>query len=263
MNKKDAISKISRQIQEIRKVKATALFGATYSKWQRDTRVALSNIFGDNKQPAREFKELLDTLNYKVNSISSEGQKGEYNKELERAEVFLESCIREIDEYWPDVDKSQNKNEISAFQTIEMLCSRFHLVAKQLMNRREERATIEINDEYDVQDLLHGILRIFFDDIRPEEWAPSYAGKSSRMDFLLKRHSIVIETKMARHGLNAKEIGSQLIEDIARYREHPDCNALICFVYDPEGIVNNPVGLENDLNRFENDLNVKVLILPK
>ena len=263
MNKRDAIAKISRQIKEIRNVKATDLFGATYSKWQRDTRVGLFNIFEDNQQPARDFQELVTTLNYRVNSTPPESQKIEYHKELEKAESFLESCIREIDEYWSDIESPQKKNESTAFQNIERLCSRFHIVAKQLRNRRETRATIEIKDEYDVQDLFHGMLRIFFEDIRPEEWTPSYAGKSSRMDFLLKEESIVIETKMARHGLDAKEIGSQLIEDITRYREHPDCKSLICFVYDPNGLVSNPVGLENDLNRIENGLKVKVLILPK
>jgi hypothetical protein len=35
-----------------------------------------------------------------------------------------------------------------------------------------------LKDEYDVQDLLYALLRIFFDDVRPEEWTPSFAGKS-------------------------------------------------------------------------------------
>ena len=41
MKKKDAIAKLNRQIDEIKKVKATAKFGPTFTKWQRDTRVAL------------------------------------------------------------------------------------------------------------------------------------------------------------------------------------------------------------------------------
>jgi len=44
---------------------------------------------------------------------------------------------------------------------------------------------LEIRDEYDVQNLLHAILKLHFEDIRPEEWAPSYAASSKRMDFLL------------------------------------------------------------------------------
>ena len=51
----------------------------------------------------------------------------------------------------------------------ERLCDRFHIVAKQLTRRSEGRSTIVISDEYDVQDLMHALLRLFFDDVRPEE----------------------------------------------------------------------------------------------
>ncbi|ODS32894.1 MAG: hypothetical protein SCARUB_02000 [Candidatus Scalindua rubra] len=67
------------------------------------------------------------------------------------------------------------------------ICKKFHFVARQLRNRFNNRPTLEIEDEYDVQDLLHSLLKIYFDDIRVEEWVPSYAGSSSRIDFLLKK----------------------------------------------------------------------------
>lgn len=146
---------------------------------------------------------------------------------------------------------------------VNNLCERFHLVARQLRSRHKDRNTLDIQDEYDVQDLFHALLHLHFDDIRPEEWTPSYAGASSRMDFLLKQEQILIEIKKTRHGLGAKELGSQLIEDIDRYQTHPDCKALICFVYDPEGRIANPRGIENDLSSGDNEtLQVQVLIRP-
>jgi hypothetical protein len=144
---------------------------------------------------------------------------------------------------------------------VEQVCNRFHLVARQLSSRYENRQTLIIQDEYDVQDLLHAILWLHFDDIREEEHTPSYAGKSSRMDFLLKRESIVLEAKKTRQGLGAKEVSTQLIEDIDRYKSHPDCKALFCFVYDPEGFIPNPRGLEDDLKR-DSPYQVRVLIRP-
>ena len=39
---------------------------------------------------------------------------------------------------------------------------------------------------------------LYFDDIRAEEWTPSYAGKCARVDFLLKNEKIVIEVKKTR-----------------------------------------------------------------
>jgi hypothetical protein len=121
---------------------------------------------------------------------------------------------------------------------------------------------LNIEDEYDVQDLLHALLKLDFEDIRPEEWSPSYAGKSSRMDFLLKDYKVVIEVKKTRTGLGAKELGGQLIEDIARYKTHPDCETLLCFVYDPEGLIGNPRGIENDLSQDEGPIKVRVFIKP-
>lgn len=146
---------------------------------------------------------------------------------------------------------------------IGLLCSRFHIMVMQLRERHDQRSTLDVGDEYDVQDLMHSLLRLFFEDVRKEEWTPSYAGKASRMDFLLPQEEIVVETKKTRPGLTAKELGSQLIEDIARYKAHPGCKRLVCFVYDPEGRVANPRGIEEDLSRNDTGIDVKVIIAPK
>ena len=98
-----------------------------------------------------------------------------------------------------------------------------------------------------MQDLLHGLLRLHFDDVRPEEWTPSYAGGAARMDFLLKTEQIVVEAKMARENHGAREVSHELISDAARYKEHRDCKVLMCFVYDPDGFMKNPRGVEADL----------------
>lgn len=152
---------------------------------------------------------------------------------------------------------------IDHFQLVEQICSRFHIVARQLKSRYSDRDTLVVEDEYDTQDLLHALLHIYFDDIRAEEWTPSYAGGCSRVDFLLKSEQIVIEVKKTRKGLKAKDVGEQLIIDSERYRAHPNCKILFCFVYDPDGWVSNPRGLENDLNRKNKEFEVKVLIVPK
>jgi len=147
--------------------------------------------------------------------------------------------------------------------TVETILSRFHLVVREIQERHENRPTLVIGDEYDVQDLLHGLLTIYFDDVRTEQWTPELAGYSTRIDFLLKKESIAIEAKKTRKGLGKKEIGNQLIIDIAHYQKHPDCNVLFCFVYDPEERISNPVGFENDLTGKQGKLFVKVLVVPK
>jgi hypothetical protein len=149
------------------------------------------------------------------------------------------------------------------FQSINLLINRFHLVARQLRNRHNDRPTLDVNDEFDVQDLFHTLLGLYFDDIRPEEWTPSYAGGSSRVDFLLPEINTIIEIKKTRQYTATKTLGEQLIIDIAKYKKHPQCKRLICFVYDPEGRVANPRGLEADLSNCETEIDVQTIIVPK
>lgn len=158
--------------------------------------------------------------------------------------------------------KENNAHIVDPIALLEKVCNRFHLIARQFRKRYGQRPTLEIHDEYDVQDLLHSLLQMDFEDIRAEEHTPSYAGKASRMDFLLKDEQIVVEVKKTRSGLDGKEVGTQLIEDIARYKNHPDCKTLICFVYDPDSIISNPRGIERDLSS-EEPMQVKVFIRPR
>lgn len=139
----------------------------------------------------------------------------------------------------------------------------FHNFYTQLRNRHASRSGIIIQDEYDVQDLLHAILKLNFRDVRDEEYTPSYAGSSSRMDFLLKNENIVIEVKKTRDRLAGKEVGEQLILNVNHYRNHPNCSILKCFVYDPENRIGNPRGLEDDINKLSDDImTVELYIRP-
>jgi REase_DpnII-MboI len=102
-----------------------------------------------------------------------------------------------------------------------------------------------------------------FKDVRPEEWGPTYAGGSSRVDFLLKTESVLLETKMIRSNLLDKRLGEELTIDIAHYKQMPECDALVRSVYDPGHLLKNPTGIENDLSRPTDGLVVKVYIRPK
>jgi len=142
---------------------------------------------------------------------------------------------------------------------LEKLCGRFHLVAGGFLPRRENRHTISIKDEYDVQDVLRGLLRLFFEDVRPEDVAPQFAGGRTRIDFVLPDEKTVIEAKMTRKGLGDREIGDELGKDILRYRTHPSARTLVCFVYDPDRRIKNPRGIEKDLMELS-DQHIRVVV---
>ncbi len=130
-----------------------------------------------------------------------------------------------------------------------------------LSSRYDNRPPFVIEDEYDLQDLVHGLLKIFFDDVRAEDFAPERAGGRSRIDFVLKAEKTVVEAKMTRRGLGARQIGEQLIIDIERYRSHPDCSALVAIVYDPDRHISNRRTLEADLSGVRDGLAVRVLVV--
>jgi hypothetical protein len=144
---------------------------------------------------------------------------------------------------------------------LERICRRFGEFLAPLASRGRERPPFVVEDEYDVQTGLHAVLCVFFDDVRPEDFTPERAGARSRVDFLLKAERIVVETKMTRSGLGARQIGEELIIDIERYKAHPECGALVALVYDPDRLITNRRALEQDLSRTHDGLIVRVFVV--
>jgi REase_DpnII-MboI len=179
----------------------------------------------------------------------------------ENAFLNLAQALRDEEER-RELGGSRAQLESDAMSRIEAVCNGFNRSARRLKLRHGNRKGFQIDDEYDVQDLLWALLEAQFSDIRDEEPTPSHAGKSARADFLLRAEQIVVETKMMRDGLSDGKLADELLLDIARYRAHPHCKAIFCFVYDPDGRLDNPAALERDLSRDAEGLPVRVRIRP-
>ncbi len=176
---------------------------------------------------------------------------------------FCDGCGNKFP--WSDIESTVHEEQSAenlSDKLIKNIFARFHNVVLQLIKRHSERPTLEINDEYDIQDLLHALLKVNFDDIRPEEWNPSYAGSSTRVDFLMPNINTVIECKKTRKGLGNKELKEQLIIDKEQYKKNPNCKILYCFVYDPESIITNPRGFEKDLSEKSDSFKCTVFVTP-
>jgi len=154
--------------------------------------------------------------------------------------------------------------KIDSMQILHDIFMNFNKFDINIKRRYGDRETIKINDEHDLQDALHSILRLFFSDIRPEDFVPSYAGGNSRVDFLLPEQKLMIETKMTNHALRDKQVGEQLIIDIERYKQNQAVSHLICFVYDKESYIGNPTGLITDLEGLSDErMRITVFISPQ
>jgi hypothetical protein len=221
-------------------------------RWREFNSTLLSRLF-----TSEEYAQEYDSARRSVHVIGDryiDPSLGDLARRLVRSVNSQISTLRSIIDRLELIDEGEMP--IAAIDVaaqaegnLRLLIERFHLVAQQMRVRHGSRTTLEINDEYDVQDLFHALLKIFFDDIRKEDVAPTHAGAVSRIDYLLPSLEMAIEVKKARPGLTARVLGEELIVDIARYQSHPRCRKLLCFVYDPDGIIANPRGIETDLSK--------------
>ncbi len=156
----------------------------------------------------------------------------------------------------------QTQEQPDRTRPIRRACERLHGFVRQLERSGLVQAPL-IHDERSLQHLLGALLRLYVDDVRPEEYSPSYAGGGSRIDFLLKDEQVAVEAKIAHPGNPDKDVGAQLLVDQERYRAHPHCRTLLCLVYDADEVIRNPHGLKNDLERLSDSaLRIVVVISP-
>jgi hypothetical protein len=127
---------------------------------------------------------------------------------------------------------------------------------------RVGRTALPLTDEYDLQDLTDFTLRLLYRDVRPEEYTPSYGGRSSRTDFLVKEARAAIEVKVTRSGRAERQISPEIIVDQAAYSTHPDVDNLVAVVYDLEGTFTNAAGFERDLSGVRDGLSSRVVVVP-
>jgi hypothetical protein len=153
--------------------------------------------------------------------------------------------------------------EYGTLEILRRVCARFHLVARQLRLRKEYRPTLEINDEYDLQDLFYALLRLQFDEVGTEEWTPAYTNGARRTSYLLDWEKTVVVVKHTRSGLTTRDLAEQIAADTAHYSARPNGTTLVCFVYDPDGRVGNPRGLEADLSSTGGPYKIEVIVAPK
>lgn len=164
-----------------------------------------------------------------------------------------------------DVLSAALQSESGPIQVLDELTDVFgrfpNYLALLTSSTRENIPPLAIADEADLQLVVHSILRLLYVDVRPEDPVPIMAGRSSRVDFLLHRERVMIETKMTRPSLDDKKLGEELLVDWGRYQRHPDCDAIFGLVYDPERRIRNVAALETDLSQTHSMPITRVLIV--
>ena len=225
-----------------------------FQKWYNKTLRFLHKQYGADSLEYTEFTKMSFTLRVYAGGTERYQFEQKCRKDLYTVKEIFQDYLLEPSE---ENDNTCDNNDTE--KDIERIFRRFRKVAVQLSRRYNGRDTIKITDEYDVQDLLHSLLSLYYDAIRPEEWTPSYAGSSVRIDFVIPEIKTVIEVKKTRDSMTDKRLSEELIIDIEKYQKHPDCERIYCFVYDPDTILRNPAAIKKDLEEKHQGL-VKVFI---
>ncbi|MFO0774168.1 MAG: hypothetical protein U0172_05850 [Nitrospiraceae bacterium] len=146
---------------------------------------------------------------------------------------------------------------------IRKVCARFHTIARQLRLRGEYRATLDVEDDRDVQDLLYALLRYELDEVAPQEWTPSYPVSSPSVALVLPSLRLGIVAKKTKSGVGPRELGQQLLLDCQELAKPNGYARLVCFIYDPEGRIGNPRSLEAELRGIDLTIRIDTIIYPR
>lgn len=237
---------------------------------------------GRHHRPERrefDFNELLVNVGETCLSLKAVNENGDYegleipsasriegvSKDLDNL-ITLNNLFYEFlaNRYTKDVDglagDQPDNTDIDGIRKVERIFDRFDVVANQLRDRSRGREPLVMDDEYDVQYLMHALLRLYFDDVRDETYLSRVANKSPRIDFLLEQHEIGIEIKRASTTRPVSDLLSELAEDKEVYRKDPICDTLLVFIFDPERTETNPAEIEKDLSEATQNLTTRVTL---
>lgn len=257
IQKEKALKQLKEQLCRLDELKKLPHNNNKFRPWQIETEHIVRFIFGEESPNYENIRNMNYPSHPAAVAIGfGKDFQANYLRKLDNYSHEIQGQIKEI-------ELLEDRIVTDKQQLLVDILKHFHRFVLQLRYRHDNRTTIEVKDEYDVQDILHAILGLHFSDVREEEYTPSYAGGSSRMDFLLKGEGIVIEVKKTNPKLKDKELCEQLSIDIAKYSAHPDCKTLVCFIYDPKEHIKNPEALERDLSKSTQDYKVLIVISPR
>jgi hypothetical protein len=134
-------------------------------------------------------------------------------------------------------DHSRNKVQPDV-ALVEQICRRLPYTARILAQRsRKGKGGYSIVDEYDVQDLLHGILRAFIKYSVQEDPLPKVAGaKSSRADISIEEMGVLVEVKFVRGPDDQKRLFDEFSQDLILYAKWPYLRNLIFLIYNSDDL---------------------------
>ncbi len=125
------------------------------------------------------------------------------------------------------------------------VCERLPRAASILTNRsRKEKQPYTIEDEYDVQDLLHAVIRAYVKySVQEDPIGKVAAARSSRADISIEDLGVLVEVKYVRGPEDQKRIVNEHSQDLVLYAKWVPLRRLILLVYN-SGVLRDREALE-------------------
>ena len=136
-------------------------------------------------------------------------------------------------------------------------------VVSRLKYRRKNKVPLDVNDEYDVQDILYAMLKGPFSTLQYEDSMPKDGITSARADFVIHDLNTYIEAKYISKKGREKGIQDECMLDIRKYGIQEDCYKMIFFIYDPNKCIDNQFAFRASLekDRVIKGKEIEVIIL--
>ena len=97
------MQRLQRALDEIPALGELTHESREFQKWQRNTRVAIDNIFGLSSSQTQEFVNTQRSSLPIHSDMNIEAwEQASYNRGLDEATAILESMFSEVDEYWEE-----------------------------------------------------------------------------------------------------------------------------------------------------------------
>src|SRR5262245_43355443 len=102
LSKTQAIQKLQRQLAEIDPLLRIHRGSPEFTRWHRNTEVAIENIFGRDTRHVQDFTSLKYRLGAYSSGTPESDFQAAYSRGLAKAQQVLRSMIEEIEEYWTE-----------------------------------------------------------------------------------------------------------------------------------------------------------------
>lgn len=258
MNKSEAIKLLTEKIAEVKTLRSVTRFSAEHTKFVSDTLYLLEEVFGRNSRLFITFARITwqasgsyITDGYEEPQVAIERWHREgYLRSLDTAKGLLESGIEQIKRKGIE-NVYEGKNPTNQSSDLIKIISLIDTKLRKFIRNKPER-------EKEIQDALENLFigaDLDKEFTREKETIP-YSSKSYIPDFVFKKISTIVETKLCTSITKEKEIISEINDDILAYKTK--YSNIIFVVYDL-GSIRDQDQFRDSLEEHDEHVIVKVI----